>query len=58
MNLFIAMIKLPFAMLQLVWSLLLLTLELARISYHLGRLLVILLMACGRWLRNVYSRWF
>jgi len=58
MNLFVAIIKLPFVMLQLVWSLLLLTLELARISYHLVRLLVILLMACGRWLRSVYSRWF
>lgn len=58
MNLFIALIKLPFAMLQLVWSLLLLVLELARISYHLGRLLVILLMTTGRWLRSVYSRWF
>lgn len=58
MNLFVAMIKLPFTMLQLVWSLLLLVLELARISYHLGRLLVILLMTCGRWLRSGYSRWF
>lgn len=58
MNLFIALIKLPFAMLQLTWSLLLLALELARIGYHLGRLLVILLMVCGRWLRSVYYRWF
>lgn len=58
MNLFIAIIKLPFVMLQLVWSLLLLVLELARISYHLGRLLVILLMTCGRWLRSVYYHWF
>ena len=58
MNLFVAMIKLPFAIIGLIWSLLLLVLELARISYHLGRLLVILLMTCGRWLRSVYSRWF
>lgn len=58
MNLFIALIKLPFAILHLVWSLLLLTLELARISYHLGRLLVILLMTCWRWLRRVYSHCF
>lgn len=58
MNLFIALIKLPFAMLQLTWSLLLLALELARIGYHLGRLLVMLLMTCGRWLRRVYYRWF
>lgn len=58
MNLFITLIKLPFAMLQLVWSLLLIALELARIGYHLGRLLVILLKTCGRWLRSVYSRWF
>ncbi|HUW28861.1 MAG TPA: hypothetical protein VMV97_09640 [Sulfuriferula sp.] len=58
MNLFVALIKLPFAILQLAWSLLQLTLELTRISYHLGRLLVILLMTCGRWLRSVYYRWF
>ncbi|MHB1249492.1 MAG: hypothetical protein ACYCZL_08885 [Polaromonas sp.] len=58
MNLFIALIKLPFAMLQLAWSLLLLALELARIGYHLGRLLVILLKTCERGLRRVYSRWF
>lgn len=58
MNLFITLIKLPFAILQLVWSLLLLALELARIGYHLGRLLVILFRTCGSWLRSVYSRWF
>lgn len=58
MNLFITLIKLPISMLQLIWSLLLLALELARIGYHLGRLLVILLKTCGRGLRRVYSRWF
>lgn len=58
MNPFVVIFRAPFVILEAIWQILRMLVEVVLLGYALAKPLVVALMLAGRVVRNAYRRWF